>query len=466
MKKIRLFILLIFFMKNINSYLTMYDLKGLHSIINPEFKQFSIFYGALLFESGYLEKKYNEKSNDAETLLIKKLFHKNNNLFAPTVARNYPSTYLDPVDIASLLLWLEYDTERNLDDIIYLKNKLVQKAKKIYPNNINKETFFRHFNALIKLIIKAKKENAPVYSIFLAILYYNSHSKLDGLEYLNKLRFYIPIIKDNQDIWRLIDKNYNFSFIKNLENNININNLSEEDFFEKVSILYITQKNYFSNFSPKVIQNYYSLIPDCMESVIRELCNRLIYDEDTNKYDTFLLNPKINPNSDFINFYVKYCPDVLKVKDWYVGEIWFNYLSNKTNIEYVNNNGCEMRPTIKNLINSLNNLLNLNAKNLDELCSLLSYENFTISCIKDKIESIDGEINILTFKIEKNSKEIEIEICLNPNPIVWHAWVNIPQRDKKNINNQILENNFINFIEKSDSHNSDLENFSKILKYK
>ncbi len=143
-----------------------------------------------------------------------------------------------------------------------------------------------------------------------------------------------------------------------------------------------------------------------------------------------------------ISFYSDIQRDPTSVKDSRVGQIWYNMISSKPDIEYVNSN-YNMRPTISNFIKSINLLFGLDATDLDELTSEISNDEFNIKYDLKTIETPDGTANVLSLACtdfsEKTPREFTINIHMIPNWPNWHAWTTFeyPQEPDNFINQQL-----------------------------
>lgn len=452
-----IFVFLVF--NNLQAILNINYLRNTGTVLNSNYMHLSVLNGALIYESGILFDIYKSGNCDATTKLVKFLFYKNHFQFAPTVSRNNPANYLNAENIAQLMCWIELkhyeNKENNLES---LELNLAKKAQLAYPKEFSLKPFRRHFKNFLNQIRLSLQENKyPKYTtqaILLAFLYHKVVSKQEILTYLETLNSKLPILQSSllsnksKALWPAskykLEDYLNFNVILSFWDLSQLGNQNPQLFQYTVTTL-IALRNYLGRFPTQIPQGYYAYnnnnitVPNCMETVIQEFCNAILYNQQTKKFDFTKLSVNIRPSDDLINFYLRIQSDATAVTKYHVGQYWMNLVSGKPNIEYVKYR-YEMRPTIANLLTTLNYLFGTTAKNFNAFCQQISSDIFNIKCKITQQDSQDGPVDVLDFLCVNSIDSYHIIIYLNPKENLWHSWINIPERDNNCSNNFISQN--------------------------
>ncbi len=456
-KKIILFFIIATATGIAKTYLRVNSLRNTLSIFNEQTRHLSPLQGALLSESGLLLDIYKSDSNSATTNLAKKLFYLNWNQFYPTVARNHPASYFDGEDIAELIIIAETNGEIENSDA--LKVKLCAKAEQAYPEEFRKTPFRKHLNKVINLIKESLAECTPgpaqkhpeytTQAILLSYLYQKADSKKDIFKYIVRLSKYMNILKNNrllaeselQQIWLNVDyKKQDYFAFEDIIARQSLDQIGKNTLLKQyIATSLIVLKNYYIQ-APQVPQGYFQfkdgkeIVADCQETAIREFCNAIFFNRDTKKFDLEKF-PQLNFSPEILAFYSDIQRDPTLVKDSRVGQVWYNMISGKPGVEYVNGD-YNMRPTIPNFVNTINHLFGLNATDLGELTSVISNDQFEIYHDHTTLETPDGIADVISFICIDMSgdtpKQFTINIHMIPDWPNWHAWTTFEYQANNN----------------------------------
>ncbi|HSC24879.1 MAG TPA: ankyrin repeat domain-containing protein [Candidatus Babeliales bacterium] len=213
------------------------------------------------------------------------------------------------------------------------------------------------------------------------------------------------------------------------------------DNFEDALITTLEELKNGSEYSTKIIRRRYgyqgqSTRPNCIEAALQDLCNNLLYDQNSGSFKLSLLPASLHINDMFKKFYETYSIDNLaNTPD--VGQAFMDLVSNITGVIYRDDKNYELKAesTENNLITLFNYFFGIDAQNLYDLGTMLSDDRRIIT-FQSSPDNTNNTNKIITVTIKNNQtkKEKNMNLCFKP----MHGWLDCPDRDHRSLEHQSL----------------------------
>ncbi len=442
--------------------------KGTQELFKEDCHDFSPLGGPPLKESGWLEKCSTLFPDTATAQLIaapsQGLFYKLNSQFRPTHNKSLPAYSLSPELIGELVGHMITGDIFNLESVVMKKyiHTWRDYHKNITGSAVGLEKT-KQFLALIQNALQEadmQKEDAlflpyTPHKILWALVYTKFKHKQDLATALGSLHTVTDCLVDSSSVASLkyLTTAYSEEDLENTQNgslrehmrNYNFKKFHHEcqQNYEKVICAIIAKPCNKILLPDLVTQGHYGYkdqpaVADCVEaSLLEAFVNMILYNPETKKYDLSLVSDKINPHKEFLEFLEKVTQKNLN--DQPIRTTWMEVLSGHHFIEYDRSDNYEMLPTLDNVLNIVNHLYGIHAKNFKELSELVSSPKQKVTI---ELDTFDGQ------KI-KNTEKIIFTLSGVKNTVYrlnmthQHAYV---LRDVNPFNGQIeafAQNSFI-----------------------
>ncbi len=412
-------------------------LKHLYNGLTDEAKPFSPIHGAALAESGWLKRLYQYGSEqDALTKLVSDektgLFHLRDDQFRPTQNKSNPCYSLNPRLVGTIIGSLQNNTFDKT------KDNIAQQWKDEH-NRVADRASLAKINAVLDTIQKAAQESKhkkhllphSTQSSLLGFLHLKANKKEEPVQYLESLHNHLPVFKESNNAQQLIADHYSneteqkyAEFLENFKQNYSQTNPIgfATDHYEQTIITTIKEQ-YANVYPPQVIQSAYAYgdsqnrAPDCFETSMRSIFNRLLVNHKDSSFDLSMLPDTISPRQELIQFYIDYCSfdSVNNQKDSTLvrgaGQAWMNTVSDSPTIEYVRGN-YEIRSSAINVINLFNYLLNIKVTTFQELGEALSDHRRKITF--QPVNDIEAKHNTITITITEKNQSDKLLLTIVP----------------------------------------------------
>jgi len=412
-----------FFFGQKRNLLTLSAINGSYSsfLNKKDAQQLSPLNGAIFASAKINEKLYEladigfaNGTPTATDKLIKSIFHRLNDtdVLRPTHNKSLPAYALSPVVTALILFHLKMGTldsnkVRQFISALWKKDYIEMTGSKKLTNS--------QINNLLDLISQSKSEcNNQIYpsslteKILLDFFYRKSCTKDDVNKFMNALQE----SGINIDTAMLnIQNEDKHTPDTQLSEELSLNQYNEackkflDEHYEEFFTWMLTNLSRL----PQVIQSSYpykenETRPNCVETVFHNLCNILLYNQETGKFDFSLLPDNLKLKPELLEIY-KGQTDISKVNAKQISQAFMNLVSDRDDFIYLSSN-YELDSRTENFIPVMNFLFGSTAETLDQLSEQFSTENRTVNFhqITDEDYRIDIEILNLYYENSINGK--------------------------------------------------------------
>ena len=457
-------------------------LKGLYKPLTPKAQKVSPLHGAIEFETGAVERRYDVESEAFGPELVQELFYKQGPQFRPTSSKSKAAYALSPEILGFVIGALETGKLQDPAVRAYIIEQWTNEYRKItdekrpFPKGkIEKlltliENEYKHDkNSCCRILLgflyaKAVPDNdhdmihyLAGLNEFMPVFVEPSHPMAEAVDYYTAQKKDIPPYQNKSFFTQLQSavyamKNYilgtsttytpkEYAELKREFGTVNRPNAVKaainEDFELAVSAMLDEIKTGKSPYPPKVIQSSYgykgkNYAPDCVETTIHDLLNIMLYNAQSKSFDLSLLPSTVSLNEKFKQFYVDY-NSTSKINTRECGQAFMDLVSGVQGVSYIRDD-YELRAgdSEKNLLTLANYFFGINAQDLNELGAKLSDERRTITFSLQKAD--------LTSKITMNIRNIktnerwQADFCFNPG----HGWADVPGRDQEGLKKRLF----------------------------
>lgn len=369
------------------SITTVHDLAGLHDIFTDAKKSGSPWHGAIISETGTLARLYDQattENTNHNTALMLKLFHKLENEFRVTRHKANPAFALTPRLLAKIIYHLEHGsindpeikkTIANEWATIYLEKANYKKAQ-----NADADT---KVGELLDLIISAKNESLQngvlpnlTETILLGFLYHKANSRDEMLQYIQARHELAPsktrltMINAAQNS-KLNDEQLN-SLISQLKDS-GKKLSSHPRYIELIAAITSRLAVLKPVESGKYSYKAQPVRPNCTETAFHNLCNVLLLNQATERFDLTLLPASVKLHPGLISMY-RAQEGTAEINSRQVCQQFMDILSDSETLVYTKDKNYEVSAITRNIIPILNIMFGCNATSLQEISTALSDE--------------------------------------------------------------------------------------------
>lgn len=472
---------------------TLYTPESMKQLsqLPKEVRIVSPVHGIAKKESGVLEKMYAVKSDSPALAvkLVQSLFHLVGNQFGPSRHITNPVCALTSGILGLVIGAAEKNQLENPQVRIYITNEWRTEYEKIITETKRADGSIRSAKEVTKLMnviddkIDAeltiindeyKNDKNSGRSILLAFFALKADltSDHDMIHYLSGINRFLPIVADQSEAKTpvlnmsllerlkkfaqtlrehiagstdresvlLNQKNYtqkDYAYFKNKAKEIKPSETMDfalENFELAISTILNEKRGVgVSLYPPKVVRNMYGYQgqherSNCVETAFQDLFNILLYDNKTQSFDISLLPVNISLNEAFKKFYEDY-KDINQINSREVGQAFMDLVSNISGVDYFQQKNYELNANADNFLIIANHLLGTQARDLNELGTILSDERRTITFIlhfsgKENITKIS-----MVIKDNKTNAELRADLGFAPG----HGEISVEEREQSNI---------------------------------
>lgn len=415
------------------------DLKNVDGIIDNSKKHLSPLNGVPLIETPYLQNIYTFANPDEPTTkVVTSLFHCLDGNLRTTQNKSLPGYSLNSELVADIIGHLENQTF----NVQATQQKLIKEWQRIHKqqtgNHLSKtktKILLDHiYNSYSSTLDHSRSLHIPYITqiILMSFLYRKSENKSELFDYLERLNQHIPVLKKQPN--KISPDNYTAEELKEKEDQFISLSTQEKknkivtEYTEPIISAQLHKIRANSLFPPIVLLAVYGyksqpVVPNCCETAMQDLCNMLLANPETKRFDLGMVPKNIQLHNDLKEFYTNY-PFYASVNEQKIGQAWMNLVSDRPGIEYKEKNNYELIPDATNHLKLLNFLFNINATSWEELGELLSDERRTIKCKLVKRDTQE-KLDIIEVSIIFN-KEITPQIItmqVNPFHTSYHRTI-------------------------------------------
>ncbi len=468
-------------------------LKGLYTPLTNEAKKVSPMHGAIEFETGIIQKKYEVESQAFGPQLVQELFFKQGPQFKPTSSKAKAAYALSPEILGLVIGALE--TGRLQEEKV--RNYIIDQWQNEYRKITDEKKLFSRgkIEKLLTLIENEyKNDKDSCCRILLGFLYAkalpdNDH---DMIHYLAGLNEFMNVFTDQSSLAAKSVITYTAqkkgipqpeptlqpepTFFEKLQSGAKAiknyvlgspdasgsssNVYTQKDYdilkealqitgrpkavkkaitndFELTVSAMLDERKNTSSYPPKVVQSSYGYegktpAPNCVEAAIQDLLNIILYNQQSKSFDLSLLPSTLSLNEKFKQFYTAYNSSDINTAS--CGQAFMDLVSGIDGIKYKRGDyEFAAGESENNLLTLMNYFFGISAQNLIELGEKLSDEQRTITFLGPIQGKESMEITI-TVKDNQTNKSQQAIFCFRSG----HGWLEVPQRDLQGIKKSLF----------------------------
>lgn len=398
-------------------------------------KHFTLYHGAVYGShmTGILERLYDLAVYDssqgqasATNRLILALFHKfkTDDPLQPTQNMSLPGWSLTPEILADILASLQGGT---FDSV---REKIAEKWRAAHKNATQKKLTEIKVNEVLDLIAASHKEcleaqqpTGMTVGILLAFLFRRAENTSELKEYYQRLKAsgialdLSPIEAEDFQINTGSDENdllYEFRHQPEKDKESYLQNHSENIY----SILLADHHTL-----PPVETQHYGYQgqlkrPDCFESMLHNLLNILLFDNEAGRFDFTKLPKTLQPEAELIALYANESYQVFQLNTPQNGQAFFDLMSEREGLEY-GQEGYEILGHLPNFITSINSLFGIRAETMEDLSHAFSDARRSVT-FSVRIEGATTVITV-TLKDTLHQKEDSVTLKMNQGHCTIHS---------------------------------------------
>lgn len=437
------------------------QLKGLSALFPVDKQHLSPVFGTSLAHSPYLRNLYAH--GNAASPLVRLLndpkiglFHKQGDQFRPTHLKSNPAYSLTPTILGHIIGAIEtkkIHEKKTQESLIEIWRAEHKKLCNGYANNIEKHADFLN---LLCAGVKANEQHAR--TLLLGFLNCKAYTKQDMTDYRTALGKYIPMSNSKISAEFLTDT---FSpadrVAKITAVDLASKTLSAAIDFEKTVFTLAERQTLHVPYPPQVIQGHasfkgQSMVANCVEAAFMDTYNILLYNHADQKFDVSLLPAHISPKPEFKKFYETICT-LKTINDPCVSHAFMDMVSGIKGVDYSYNQNYELDITSENFLHLTNHLLNIDAKDYQELGHILSDSRRAVTFTPTNegtnstiaIEIIDNHTKDIKYAklvlkiglgdLEQDHGGLEVPARINSlenDPSSYTLWQNLAKNDNLN----------------------------------
>jgi hypothetical protein len=400
-------------------------LKNMYNNLNNDKKHLSLIHGMALTQSSALRRLFSlceimtEKDNTLQ--LMRELFHMQGSQLLVTQNKTNPGYSLNAELAARIIHHMQEKTYTETA----MKEELIglwqQEHKRVCGERLTRARVEKILTCIQSAAEEASRHfylPNTVESLLLAFLYNKASDKSYLLKYMCELKALGCYIASNAT--ESLDEIYTLPELNQLRAAIGKTHkekgetLFNENYERSLCALATADSLPLPS---QVFQSSYGFKgsisrPNCFEAAFHDFLNLLFYNPESRTFDLNLLPASVTPRQCLRQFYEDQHYEQHNVNSSLVGQAFMNMVSGLNFIEYFQQKNYEVYPTVDNFIRLANNLLGIEAKNLDQLAKALSddFSKVTIDCTSESF----GTLLTISITHTKVNKDYTILFKLNP----------------------------------------------------